>query len=159
MSIPFPGIPSFSESSTKTRRVNCDLFLIDLLRILPFSAILSNCYRHGTPGFHGFFMGTGGRKTDFWFSIAPGYCVSCETIEDACIASVHYLITNHYNIRKCNNCGRYSVAYLRSSGTGCAVMQRNWHSFFPLPPYGGKLYNTLGDNFTSSRALFYILPL
>ena len=58
----------------------------------------------------------------------------CETIEDACIASVHYLITNHYNIRKCNNCGRYSVAYLRSSGTGCAVMQRNWHSFFPLPP-------------------------
>lgn len=54
----------------------------------------------------------------------------CETIEDACIASVHYLITNHYNIRKCNNCGRYSVACLRSSGTGRAVMQRNWHSFF-----------------------------
>ena len=24
---------------------------------------------------------------------------------------------------------------------------------------GGKLYNTLGDNFTSSGALFYILPL
>lgn len=43
----------------------------------------------------------------------------CETMEDACIASLHFLITNQYNIRKCKNCGRYFVAYLRSDAEYC----------------------------------------
>lgn len=46
----------------------------------------------------------------------------CETIEDACIASLHFLITNQYNIRKCKNCGRYFVAYLRSDAEYCTRM-------------------------------------
>ena len=43
----------------------------------------------------------------------------CESIEDACIASMHFLITNNYNIRKCKNCGKYFVAYLRSDAEYC----------------------------------------
>ena len=43
----------------------------------------------------------------------------CESIEDACIASLHFLITNQYNIRKCKNCGKYFVAYLRSDAEYC----------------------------------------
>lgn len=43
----------------------------------------------------------------------------CESIEDVCIASLHFLITNNYNIRKCKNCGRYFVAYLRSDAEYC----------------------------------------
>ncbi len=43
----------------------------------------------------------------------------CESIEDVCIASLHFLITNQYNIRKCKNCGKYFVAYLRSDAEYC----------------------------------------
>lgn len=43
----------------------------------------------------------------------------CVSIEDACIASLHFLITNNYNIRKCKNCGRYFIAYLRSDAEYC----------------------------------------
>ena len=43
----------------------------------------------------------------------------CESIEDVCIASLHFLISNNYNIRKCKNCGRYFVAYLRSDAEYC----------------------------------------
>ena len=43
----------------------------------------------------------------------------CNYIEDACIASLHYLITNQYHIRKCKNCGKYFVAYLRSDAEYC----------------------------------------
>ncbi len=50
---------------------------------------------------------------------APITVYHCETLEDACIASLHYLISNHYNIRKCKNCGRYFVAYLRSDAEYC----------------------------------------
>lgn len=46
----------------------------------------------------------------------------CESIEDACIASLHFLISNQYNIRKCKNCGRYFVAYLRSDTEYCTRM-------------------------------------
>ena len=46
----------------------------------------------------------------------------CQTIEDACIASLHFLITNNYNIRKCKNCGKYFVAYLRSDAEYCTRM-------------------------------------
>lgn len=43
----------------------------------------------------------------------------CDSVEDACIASLHFLITNRYNIRKCKNCGKYFVAYLRSDAEYC----------------------------------------
>ena len=43
----------------------------------------------------------------------------CNSIEDVCIASLHFLIVNQYNIRKCTNCGRYFVAYLRSDAEYC----------------------------------------
>lgn len=43
----------------------------------------------------------------------------CNSIEDICIASLHFLIINQYNIRKCKNCGRYFVAYLRSDAEYC----------------------------------------
>lgn len=43
----------------------------------------------------------------------------CNSIEDVCIASLHFLIINQYNIRKCKNCGRYFVAYLRSDAEYC----------------------------------------
>lgn len=53
---------------------------------------------------------------------APQIVYQCETIEDACIASLHFLITNNYNIRKCKNCGKYFVAYLRSDAEYCTRM-------------------------------------
>ncbi len=34
----------------------------------------------------------------------------CETVEDACIASLHFLITHECNILKCRNCGKYFIA-------------------------------------------------
>ena len=34
----------------------------------------------------------------------------CETVEDACIASLHFLITHECNILKCQNCGKYFIA-------------------------------------------------
>jgi hypothetical protein len=43
----------------------------------------------------------------------------CETVEDACCASLHFLITHHFNIRKCRNCGKYFVAYNRSDSVYC----------------------------------------
>ena len=43
----------------------------------------------------------------------------CESIEDVCIASLYFLLTNNYNIRKCKNCGKYFVAYLRSDAEYC----------------------------------------
>ena len=43
----------------------------------------------------------------------------CETIEDACIASLHFLITHKFHIRKCKNCGKYFVAYYRSDTEYC----------------------------------------
>jgi hypothetical protein len=42
----------------------------------------------------------------------------CETVEDACIASLHFLITHKYNIRKCANCGKYFIP-LRSDAIYC----------------------------------------
>lgn len=42
----------------------------------------------------------------------------CETVEDACIASLHFLITRSYNIRKCENCGKYFIP-LRSDAIYC----------------------------------------
>ena len=49
----------------------------------------------------------------------PLMTYDCETIEDACIASLHFLITHKFHIRKCKNCGRYFVAYLRSDTEYC----------------------------------------
>ena len=49
----------------------------------------------------------------------PLMSYECETIEDACIASLHFLITHKFHIRKCKNCGRYFVAYLRSDTEYC----------------------------------------
>ena len=40
----------------------------------------------------------------------PYTTYSCETVEDACIASLHFLITHNCNIRKCQNCGMYFIA-------------------------------------------------
>lgn len=53
---------------------------------------------------------------------SPLTVYQCQTIEDACIASLHFLITNNYNIRKCKNCGKYFVAYLRSDAEYCTRM-------------------------------------
>ena len=50
---------------------------------------------------------------------SPLTVYQCESIEDACVASLHFLITNQYNIRKCKNCGKYFVAYLRSDAEYC----------------------------------------
>ena len=49
----------------------------------------------------------------------PLMTYDCETIEDACIASLHFLITHKFHIRKCKNCGKYFVAYLRSDREYC----------------------------------------
>lgn len=49
----------------------------------------------------------------------PLMSYECETIEDACIASLHFLITHKFHIRKCKNCGRYFVAYYRSDTEYC----------------------------------------
>jgi hypothetical protein len=43
----------------------------------------------------------------------------CDSIEDACCASLHFLITHNFNIRKCRNCGKYFVAYNRSDSVYC----------------------------------------
>jgi len=43
----------------------------------------------------------------------------CDSIEDVCIASLHFLITHKFNIRKCKNCGKYFVAYHRSDTEYC----------------------------------------
>lgn len=40
----------------------------------------------------------------------PYTTYDCETVEDACIASLHFLITHNCNIRKCENCGKYFIA-------------------------------------------------
>lgn len=53
---------------------------------------------------------------------APLTVYQCESIDDACIASLHFLIVNNYNIRKCKNCGKYFVAYLRSDAEYCTRM-------------------------------------
>ena len=50
---------------------------------------------------------------------SPLTVYQCESIEDACIASLHFLITNQYNIRKCKNCGKYFVAFYRSDTEYC----------------------------------------
>lgn len=42
----------------------------------------------------------------------------CETVEDACIASLHFITTHGYNIRKCKNCGKYFIP-LRSDAIYC----------------------------------------
>lgn len=34
----------------------------------------------------------------------------CETVEDACISSLHFLITHECNILKCQNCGKYFIS-------------------------------------------------
>ena len=34
----------------------------------------------------------------------------CETVEDACIASLHFLITHNCNLLKCQNCGKYFIS-------------------------------------------------
>ena len=34
----------------------------------------------------------------------------CETVEDACIASLHFLITHNCNLLKCQNCGNYFIS-------------------------------------------------
>ena len=40
----------------------------------------------------------------------PYTTYTCETVDDACIASLHFLITHNCNIRKCQNCGKYFIA-------------------------------------------------
>jgi len=49
----------------------------------------------------------------------PLMTYQCETIEDICIASLHFLITHKFHIRKCKNCSRYFVAYNRSDTEYC----------------------------------------
>lgn len=49
----------------------------------------------------------------------PLMTYQCETIEDVCIASLHFLITHKFHIRKCKNCSRYFVAYNRSDTEYC----------------------------------------
>ena len=49
----------------------------------------------------------------------PFTVYDCETIEDVCIASLHFLITHKLAIRKCKNCGKYFVAYKRSDTEYC----------------------------------------
>lgn len=44
-----------------------------------------------------------------------------DTVEDACIASLHFLITHGYNICKCENCGKYFVP-LRKDAIYCDRM-------------------------------------
>ena len=34
----------------------------------------------------------------------------CETVEDACIASLHFLITHNCNLLQCQNCGKYFIS-------------------------------------------------
>ena len=34
----------------------------------------------------------------------------CGTVEDACIASLHFLITHNCNLLKCQNCGKYFIS-------------------------------------------------
>lgn len=46
---------------------------------------------------------------------------TCETVEDACIASLHFLITHGYNILKCKNCGKYFIP-LRKDAIYCDRM-------------------------------------
>lgn len=43
----------------------------------------------------------------------------CETVEDACCASLHFLLTHNFTIRKCRNCGKYFIAYNRSDAIYC----------------------------------------
>lgn len=45
----------------------------------------------------------------------------CETVEDACVASLHFLITHNCNILKCQNCGKYFIA-ARSDAKYCDRM-------------------------------------
>lgn len=40
----------------------------------------------------------------------PYTTYDCETVEDACIASLHFLVTHNCNIRKCENCNKYFIA-------------------------------------------------
>ena len=49
----------------------------------------------------------------------PVTVYTCDTIEDACIASLHFMIGHRINIRKCKNCGKYFVAYNRSDAIYC----------------------------------------
>ena len=49
----------------------------------------------------------------------PLMSYECETIEDACVASLHFLITHKFHIRKSKNCDRYFVAYYRSDTEYC----------------------------------------
>ena len=46
----------------------------------------------------------------------------CETVADACIASLHFLIMQKIGIRKCKNCGKYFVAFYRSDTLYCDRM-------------------------------------
>lgn len=39
----------------------------------------------------------------------PFTTYKCNTVEDACIASLHFLITHGYCVKKCENCGNYFV--------------------------------------------------
>lgn len=49
----------------------------------------------------------------------PLMVYDCNTIEDACIASLHFLIVHQFHIRKCKNCGKYFIAYYRSDTEYC----------------------------------------
>lgn len=49
----------------------------------------------------------------------PLMVYNCNTIEDVCIASLHFLITHKFHIRKCKNCGKFFVAYHRSDTEYC----------------------------------------
>lgn len=48
----------------------------------------------------------------------PFTTFDCETAEDACIASLYYLINHGCTIKKCKNCGKYFIP-LRSDGEYC----------------------------------------
>ena len=49
----------------------------------------------------------------------PFTVYECETVDDACCASLHFLITHNFTIRKCKNCGKYFIAYNRSDAIYC----------------------------------------
>lgn len=44
------------------------------------------------------------------FYNVPLTTYECKTVEDACIASLHFLITHNCNLLKCQNCGKYFIS-------------------------------------------------
>lgn len=47
---------------------------------------------------------------------------TCETVEDACVASLYFLLSHNIRIRKCRNCGRYFIPQYRTDTIYCDRM-------------------------------------